>query len=332
MTAQKHTALTGLKRFSLQTWLLAGLLIATLGVAQAKTPLDRIAAVVNNDIILLSELDEQTNLSLAELRERGINPPERSVIQERVLDSIIMQKLQEERARDRGLRVSDEDINRQLVQIAQENNLTLAQLRDVLNREQPDGFNKIRKQISSQILIQRLREIEVISQIAVTEDEVQQFIQRRQLDAANNEYRLAHILISRPDSATQAQRNDLQARINRIHQQLIDGAPFAELAITHSEGRQALNGGDLGWLSDDQIPSFFADTVRNLAPGDISPIIESSNGFHIVTLLDKRRTQTQSQTALEQEAIQAIRNRKGNETFDLWMRRLRDDAVIDIRL
>ena len=319
-------------RLPLKPWLFAGLLIAVTGFAQAQTPLDRIAAVVNNDIVLLSELDEQTDLSLAELRERGINPPARNIMQERVLDSIIMQKLQEERASERGLRVSDDDINRQLIQIAQENNLTLVQLRDVLNREQLDGFNKIRQQIANQILIQRLRDIEVISQIAVTEDEVQQFIQRRQLDAANNEYRLAHILISRPDSATQAQRNELQARINRIYQQLLDGASFAEMAITHSEGRQALNGGDLGWLADDQIPSFFADTVRNLQPGDISPVIESSNGFHIVTLLETRRNQTQSGVALEQEAIQAIRNRKGNETFDLWMRRLRDDAVIDIRL
>ncbi|AEG32034.1 peptidylprolyl isomerase [Thiomicrospira cyclica] len=310
---------------------MAGLLLI-LNVVKANTPLDRIVAVVNNDIVLLSELDEQTDLSLAELRERGINPPAREVMQERVLDSIIMQKLQEERARDRGLRVSDDDINRQLIQIAQENNLTLVQLRDVLNREQPDGFNKIRQQIANQTLIQRLREIEVISQIAVTEEEINQFIQRRQLDVSNNEYRLAHILISRPDSATQAQRTELQVRINRIYQQLLDGASFAEMAITHSEGRQALNGGDLGWLADDQIPSFFAETVRNLQPGDISPIIESSNGFHIVTLLDTRRTQGQQGLALQEEAIQAIRNRKGNETFDLWMRRLRDDAVIDIRL
>lgn len=311
---------------------IAGLLLSMLSLTQAKTPLDRIAAVVNNQIILVSELEEQTQLALLELRQRGINPPAQNLMQERVLDSIIMQKLQEERARDRGLRIADDDINRQLQQIAQENNLTLLQLQTVLNNERPDGFTALRDQIASQVLIQRLREIEVISQIAVTEDEIQQFIQRRQLDTSNNEYRLGHILITRPDSATQDQRQALQARIQTIYQQLLDGARFAEMAITHSEGRQALNGGDLGWVTDDQIPSFFADTVRNLTPGDISPIIESANGFHIVTLLDKRQNAQQSALALEQEAIEAIRNRKGNETFDLWMRRLRDDAVIDIRL
>lgn len=311
---------------------IAGLLLSMLSLTQAKTPLDRIAAVVNNQIILVSELEEQTQLALLELRQRGINPPAQNLMQQRVLDSIIMQKLQEERARDRGLRIADDDINRQLQQIAQENNLTLMQLQTVLNNERPDGFTALRDQIASQVLIQRLREIEVISQIAVTEDEIQQFIQRRQLDTSNNEYRLGHILITRPDSATQDQRQALQARIQTIHQQLLDGARFAEMAITHSEGRQALNGGDLGWVTDDQIPSFFADTVRNLTPGDISPIIESANGFHIVTLLDKRQNAQQSALALEQEAIEAIRNRKGNETFDLWMRRLRDDAVIDVRL
>lgn len=311
---------------------IAGLLLSMLSLTQAKTPLDRIAAVVNNQIILVSELEEQTQLALLELRQRGINPPAQNLMQQRVLDSIIMQKLQEERARDRGLRIADDDINRQLQQIAQENNLTLMQLQTVLNNERPDGFTALRDQIASQVLIQRLREIEVISQIAVTEDEIQQFIQRRQLDTSNNEYRLGHILITRPDSATQDQRQALQARIQTIYQQLLDGARFAEMAITHSEGRQALNGGDLGWVTDDQIPSFFADTVRNLTPGDISPIIESANGFHIVTLLDKRQNAQQSALALEQEAIEAIRNRKGNETFDLWMRRLRDDAVIDIRL
>jgi len=312
--------------------LLAGLLVSILSITHAKTPLDRIAAVVNNQIILVSELDQQTEIALLELRQRGINPPAQNLMQERVLDSIIMQKLQEERARDRGLRITDDDINRQLRQIAQENNLTLDQLQKVLNDERPNGFTDLREQIASQVLIQRLREIEVISQIAVTEDEIQQFIQRRQLDTSNNDYRLGHILITRPDSATQDQRQALQERIENIYQQLLDGARFAEMAITHSEGRQALNGGDLGWVADDQIPSFFADTVRNLTPGEISPIIESSNGFHIVTLLDKRQNAQQSAVALEQEAIDAIRNRKGNETFDLWMRRLRDDAVIDIRL
>jgi len=136
---------------------------------QAQTLLDRIVAVVNDEIILLSELNEEMDLAITELRQRQIALPERQTLQSRVLDNMIMQTLQEDRARQRGLRVSDDEINEQLLQMAEANNLSLLQLREALNRQMPNGFAQMRQQISDQILIQKLREIEIISQIFVTE-------------------------------------------------------------------------------------------------------------------------------------------------------------------
>ena len=298
---------------------------------QANTLLDRIVAVVNDDIILLSELNVQLEQAQQELRQRQIASADRDALRVRVLDNMIMQKLQQQRAGRRGLRVSDDEINAQLLQMAEANKLSLSQLQQALDREMPNGFARIRGQISDQILIQKLREVEVISQIHVTEDEVNNFIQRRNLQTANEEFQLAHILISRPESPTPEQRAQLQAKVDDIYKQLQLGADFAQMAVRHSEGSRALTGGDLGWLNFDQMPTFFAAEVVRLQPGQISRVIDVPSGYHIIKLLDKRSSK-QSGQALEQEAIQAIRIRKANETFDLWMRRLRDEAYIDIRL
>lgn len=307
------------------------LLLGFSNLLQANTLLDRIVAVVNDDIILLSELNEQTEQALAELRQRQIQRPDMTLLRERVLDNIIMQKLQEQRAKQRGILVSDEEINAQLSQMAEANNLTLLQLREALNQQMPNGFSLVRQQISDQILIQKLREVEIISQIQVSEEEINNFIQRRQLQESNEEFKLAHILITRPDSPSAEQSRQLEQKVQDIYQQLQDGAEFAQMAVRHSEASQALNGGDLGWLDLDQMPSFFIDAVTSLQPGQISQIIETPSGYHILKLNDKRRAENQGQ-ALEQEAIQAIRTRKANETFDLWMRRLRDEAYVETRL
>lgn len=299
--------------------------------AQAASLLDRIVAVVNDDIILLSELDSEVQQARAELRQRQIAAPDSHTLKERVLDNMIMQRLQDERAKQRGIRVSDDEINAQLLQMAEANNLNLVQLRDVLNREMPDGFNIIRAQISEQIMIQKLREIEIIAQIHVTEDEINNFIQRRKLETTRDEYHLAHILITRPESPTPEQRRELQDKVKTIHQQLIEGADFAQMAVRYSESNRALNGGDLGWLQADQIPLFFMEAIQNLQPGQITAVIDTPSGYHLVKLVDKRSDKIQTE-ALEQEALQAIRMRKANETFDTWMRRLREDAFVDIRL
>ncbi|UQB41590.1 peptidylprolyl isomerase [Thiomicrospira microaerophila] len=319
------------KKFSFILLSLSFALIFTAPL-HAQTLLDRIVAVVNDEIILQSELNEEIQQAMVELRQRQITIPDRESLRQRVLDNMIMQTLQEERARQRGLRVSDEEVNEQLLQMAEANNLTLLQLIDALNRQMPNGFAQVRQEISDQILIQKLREIEVISQIFVTEQEVAHFIQRRQLEQNNFLYHLAHILITRPDSPTREQRIELENKVEDIHRRLRLGEDFAQLAVRYSEGSQALNGGDLGRLEFDQIPSFFADAIERLQPGEISPIIESPSGYHIVKLHALIETGKERGITLEQEAIQAIRMRKANETFDLWLRRLRDEAYIDIKL
>lgn len=299
----------------------------------ANTLLDRVVAVVNEDIILLSELEQQVDLAATDLRQRGIQAPPSEILTPRVLENMVMQTLQNQRAQQRGLEASDDEINAQLNDMAQANNLSLLQLREVLNNEMPNGFRQMRDQIAEQIVIQKLREVEVISRIDVTEDEIQNYLQRQKLQTNQDEYQLGHILITRPDTPTPQQRTELESKVQDLYQQLKQGADFAQMAVRHSEGSKALNGGDLGWLKIDQMPSFFVTEVLALEPGQLSRVIDSPAGFHILKLIDKRNLSQQPTTETqERQAIQAIRIRKANETFDLWMRRLRDEAFVDIRL
>lgn len=294
--------------------------------------LDKIVAVINDEIILHSELEQRLDLTKADLRQRGVPLPGEAELAERVLDSMVLQTIQLQRANLRGIEATDEEINAQLMEIANANNISLFQLRDEVNKETPDGFNLLRKQFSEQIIIQKLREIEIIGQTHVTEDELNNFLQRQKLQENQNEYNLAHILITRPDTPTPEQRKATEDKVQKIYQELKAGADFAQMAVRHSEGSKALNGGELGWLTLDQIPSFFAGEILTLEAGQLSKIIESPSGYHLVKLLEKRSNNQQASELEAQQAIQAIRIRKANENFDLWLRRLKDEAFIDIRL
>lgn len=308
--------------------------ISFLPSSQAQQLVDRIVAIANDEVILLSELNEETDITLDNMRQRGINPPSRSELTPRILENMVMDSLQNQRAKMHGLRATDEEINQQLLQMADANQLSLLQLRDRLNQQMPDGFNLIRGQIQQQIIIQKLHEIEILRQIDVTESEIKNFLTRQNLQASEQaEYRIGHILIARPSSPTPEQRNSLEKKANDIRKQLRQGSDFSQMAVRHSEGSKALDGGDLGWLNMDQMPSFFASHVVGMQVGELSQVIESPAGYHLIKLLDKRSSQVEaSDQEAEQQAFMAIRQRKANETFDLWARRLRDEAYVDLRL
>lgn len=282
-----------MKKLSLQTLTTLFILLLNANLhLQAKQSsgilLDRIVAIVNDEVILKSNLDNRIEQASIELRSRGITVSDNESLQLKVLDAIILEKLQVQRASQRGIQILDEELLEQIAEIAKENKLTILQVRNKLNAAQPNGFAVFRENIRQQLLFQKLRQVEVLSQTQVTEDEINNYLQRQSLINNNLEYRLGHIIINLPESATPEQRNQSEAKAQAVLDKLNSGEDFSQIAVRHSQGANALKGGDLGWLKSDQIPTFFSENLNSMEVNDHSKLIKSSIGFHIIKLLGER--------------------------------------------
>ena len=253
-----------------------------------ETLIDRVVAVVNDRIILKSELNAQMFTKAQELAAQNIPVEDTDALQAKVLDSMILETLQIERAEQLGLQVEDQEVNEQLQKIAAQNKLSLMDLRNQLNIEMPDGFQKVREKIKHKILIQKLREVEVISRAQVTDSEIEHYLQRESLETSNIEIRLGHILIELPDSATPDQRKEALAKAQNLLKRINSGEDFSQLAVRYSNGSKALNGGDLGWLKQAEVPTFFAEAISGLKTGEVSQVIQSPSGFHIIKVIDQK--------------------------------------------
>jgi len=220
--------------------------------------LDKIAAVVNDHVILQSQLNEKMYEQTQQMAAQNIPVNNVDDLRKKVLDSMILEELQIERANQLGLKVPDDEINTRLKTIAEQNNMSLMQLRNRLNIEQANGFQKARETIKKQLLIQKLRDEEVISKALVTESEIQNYLKRQKLADKNVEVRLNHILIALPESATPEQRQQALDKITKIKQRIQDGEDFSQLAVRESNGGKSLQGGDLGWMKESEVPTFFA--------------------------------------------------------------------------
>jgi len=257
--------------------------------AHADELIDRIVAVVNDEVILKSELNDEMLTQQQALKSQGIAMPDAAILQQKVLDSLILEKLQLERAKQLGIEISDEKITEQLETIAQQNNMSLIALRKRLNLETPNGFNALRQQIKQKMIIQKVREAEILSQAHVSESEVNNLLNRQALSTRQESLHLGHILIELPDSPTPQQRQQALQQAQEIHQRLQTGEDFRQLAVRYSDGNKALQGGSLGWLKRSEIPTFFTDAIAGLNAGEISQVIQSPSGFHIVKLIEQKQ-------------------------------------------
>jgi peptidyl-prolyl cis-trans isomerase SurA len=251
--------------------------------------LDGIAAVVNDQIILQSELQKRTQKTLRTLEARHISVPNLKALKLKVLNNIILEQLQKERVKQLGIEVSDDEVLSQLQSIARRNHLTLLQLRDQLNLQVPNGIKTLRENIHQKLLFQKLKQIAVISKIQITEGEINNYLKRKSLQNKDTEYHLQQIMFTLPEGSTPKQRADIKAKAQKILQRLQDGENFSQLAVRYSNGVKTLEGGDLGWHGMDSIPTFFAPALQNLQVNQISSIIQSPIGFHIIKLLGKRQ-------------------------------------------
>lgn len=273
------------------TRLAAGLLLALAAFAAPAREVvlvDRVVAVVNKDVITLTELHEQTAAAMAELRRQGIAAPERAVLERQVLERLVLDKAQQQLAEATGLRVDELQLDRAVQRVAQNNNLPLAEFRRALERDGVD-FERFRAELRQRLLLSRLREREVDDRVQVSEAEIDAFLAENKANPSEAvEYDVAHILMRVPEQASPGQVAQARARAERVREEARAGADFARLAASHSDAGDALQGGALGWRAPGRLPELFAEALRDMQPGTVSELLRSPAGFHVVKLLGRR--------------------------------------------
>lgn len=259
--------------------------------AQAETvELDRIVAIVNNDIITYSALRNEVRTISQQLRQQrsAQQLPSNDVLEKQVLERLIIKELQLQLADSTSIRVDDETLNNTISRIAADNKLSLQEFRDVLIKEGYD-FAVFREDIRKEIILTRLRERQINSRITVSESEIANFKANSERQGSkDSEFQMAHILIAIPDAVAPEKLQELRNRAQTVLERLRSGADFAETAIAVSDGQQALQGGDLGWRKLGELPTLFSDVANKLQPGQLSDLIRSPSGFHIVKLIAVR--------------------------------------------
>jgi len=273
--------------------LIAGLsLAATAGAQSLAAPeiieLDRIVAVVNDDVIVYSEMQTRLRTVVEQLEKAGVPAPPKDVLEKQVLEQLILDRLQIQIGAITGIRVDDEALNRQIADIARQNNLSLREFRDILAR---DGYNfaAFREEIRSELIKGRVQQRQVQDRVQVTDRDIDNYLATREKQGGiNPEYRVGHILIAVPDGASPEELAEARDEAEDIVARLNAGANFGRTAAAESDGRQALEGGDLGWRKAEELPTLFEDIVPKLDKGELSEIVRSSSGFHIIKVMDIR--------------------------------------------
>ena len=268
------------------------ILIAATAQAQQAKPnaivvIDRIIAVVNDEVVTERELAARVDFALRQLAQQGTQPPARQILEKQLLERTINDRVQMQYARDTGTRVDNAELDRAMVKIAEQNKMTVAELRTVLAKDNVP-YDKFREDIRSEITLSRLREREVAQKIVVTESEIDNFIQTQLTQPGRDEFNVSHILIAVPEKASPEQ---LQARRERAEQalaQIKGGTDFRQVAAAFSDGPEALQGGLIGWRETSRLPALFLDAVRPLQAGQLTELLRSPNGFHILRLNERR--------------------------------------------
>jgi len=251
-------------------------------------PLDRIIAVINDEVVLESELIESAQTISLQLQKREVALPPRDVFISQVLERLIMKKLQIQTASRIGIRLGDDDLNASIKNIARNNKMTLTEFRDVLER---DGYEygAFRETIREDMIVSRLNKVQVGDKIVVSDREIDNFLATQAVQGGvQDAYRLYHILIGVPEAASPEQVQTADAKLEKVQLLLANGGDFSEIASGYSDAQNALEGGDLGWRLQGELPSIFANAVPDLEITQVSDVIRSGGGYHLVKLVDKK--------------------------------------------
>jgi peptidyl-prolyl cis-trans isomerase SurA len=277
----------GMRAGSIRNSLLSAIVLSGAlfqGVASAQ-PIDSIVALVEENVILRSELDLAIQGIVERIRAAGEQMPPRDLLERQVLERLIVRELQVQRAMETGIRVSDSDIDQALVNLAQSNGITVQQMRQMLEKDGED-FSEFRRNIAEELLTERLRQRIVASMPPISDTEVDIMLTSEQL--SGGEYNISHIMVGVPDGATPDQIATASDEADDIYRRLTEGLDFASAAISYSDSQEALEGGEVGWRDLNSVPAFLADAIQGLSPGEFTAPVRSPAGFHIVKVNDFR--------------------------------------------
>lgn len=268
-------------------------------LAARAIPVDRVVAVVNNEVITAVELRDRIQQAVRQLQRQSVQLPPDDILERQILEQLIVERAQFQRAEETGIRVEDAALARAIERVAQNNNLDEAQLRAALAA---DGitWERFRAEIRSEMLLGQLREREVNSRVVVTDAEVDSFLANSPESLSGSEVLLAHILLRLPESPSRedlARKSEQAAEISR---RLATGDDFGRLAAAYSDAPDAVSGGLVDWRPANRLPALFVEAIRDLEPGQVSPVLRSPAGLHIVKLVEVRGAQAAQSEKLEQ--------------------------------
>ncbi|MBI5006530.1 MAG: peptidylprolyl isomerase [Nitrosomonadales bacterium] len=271
-------------------------LLATFAIAASaaepqrqRVTVDRVEVVVNDDVITRRELDKRMVSVTRMLQKQKTALPDRNILERQVLERMIIEMLQAQFARESGLRIEDAQLDKTILRISQQNKFpSVAAFRSKLEQDGTD-FREFREEVRNEMISVRLREREVDSKLVISENDVDNYLsnQERQ-EGKGEELELAHILVVVPEQASADKIQTYRNRADQALAKLRGGAPFAQVAAGFSDAQDALKGGEIGWRPADRLPPLFAEALQKMKPGEVSPVLRSPNGFHIIKLLDRR--------------------------------------------
>jgi peptidyl-prolyl cis-trans isomerase SurA len=295
--------------------LLASAIVATFAItaltpmtliAQSRVVLiDRVVAVVNDEVITRYELNNQKRAILAQLKRQGVSPPPEADLDNQVLERFINERVQLQHAKENNIRADDETVTSALQNIANQNKMSMAQFAQALK---DDGLTveQFRDELKNDIILNRVRDREVDSRVVVTDGEIDAYLATAKLQGnLQAEYQLAHILVLVPEQATPEQVEGRKKRAEEALKQIKSGTAFSQVAAVFSDTNDAAQGGALGWRKADRLPTIYADAAEKLAIGGTSEVLRSANGFHIVRILDKKTAQAEK-TVVEQNKVRHV--------------------------
>jgi len=258
-----------------------------LPVQAAVMPLNHIVAVVNDEVITRKELDQRYDEVVQSLARQNTPLPPRETLEKQLLERMITELALQQHARNTGVRVDPTQVERALQRIAAQNKLDMAGLQAAVEKD-GQSLDTMRNTIRNEILIARARERDVDNRVTVSDSEIEGYLQTQAQQGVETEYNFSHILITVPENAPPEEIQARRARAEEIVALLSQGGDFAQLSASYSDASNALQGGAFGWRPSGKLPSLFVDALKPLQPGQVSPILKSGNGFHVLKLIDKR--------------------------------------------
>jgi len=268
--------------------LAAGAASAQPSAASRPAALDRVVAVVNDEALTQYDLEEAKRIVLQQLKQQNVQQPAPDVLEKQLLERLVTERALLQFAKESGIKVDDTQVERAIQRIAEDNKMTVDALRQALAKDNVP-YTKYRDDVRNEIVIQRLREREVDNRITVSDAEVEQYLATIKAQSGGEaEYRLAHILVLVPEQASSAQIEAKKRRAEEALKSVGEGTDFGQVAAGFSDASDALSGGNLGWRPGARLPTVFAEAVRGMKVGEVSPVLRSAAGFHIVKLLERR--------------------------------------------